>query len=297
VSVPDDARTEAVNPRTRGLDELATADLVALLVREQGQAVTAAERAAPALARAVDATVERLRAGGRLHYFGAGTSGRLGFLDASECPPTFGTSPELVQAHIAGGLGALTHAVEGAEDDAEAGAMCAKAVLRSNDVAVGISASGRTQYVVAAMRAARGLGVTTIGLTSDGSAPLATDVDLPIVVDTGPEPLAGSTRLLAGTAQKLILGALSTATMVRLGKVYDNLMVDLVASNAKLRRRALRLVERLADVDADRANVLLTNAEGSVKIAVVMARREMDAPAARALLERAGGSLRAVLTT
>ena len=249
MSVERELPTEAVNAATRDLDALPTAQLVAVLAREQGAALGAVAQAEPAIARAVDAIATRLRAGGNLHYFGAGSSGRLGFLDASECPPTFGTPPSLVQAHIAGGADALVRAVEGAEDDAAAGAAEAEASLKPDDAVVGISASGQAPYVVAALRAARSLGALTIALTGDAASPLAAAVDQAIVLDTGAEPLAGSTRLKAGTAQKLVLNALSTATMVRLGRVYDNLMVDLVATNEKLRRRALRLVQSVAAVE------------------------------------------------
>jgi N-acetylmuramic acid 6-phosphate etherase len=287
--------TEAIDPATSGLDELDSAGVVGALVREQGAAVAAVEQAAPALALAVDAVAARLRAGGRLHYFGAGSSGRLAFLDAAECTPTFGTPPELVQAHIAGGREALVRAIEGAEDDAAAGRHEALAALEPRDVAVGISASGSARYVVAAMQAARGLGVLTLGVTSDERSALAGAVEMPIVVATGAEPLAGSTRLKAGTAQKLVLNALSTAVMVRLGKVYDNLMVDLIVTNEKLLARALRLVARLVPCDAEQARQLLDAAGGSVTVAVVMARRDCDAAAARALLARSPNGLRGAL--
>jgi N-acetylmuramic acid 6-phosphate etherase len=287
--------TEAVDAASRGLDTLAIEELVALLAREQRRAVEAVALATPAIARAVEAIVERLRAGGKLHYVGAGTSGRLAALDAAECPPTFGTPPSLVSAHVAGGPAALVRAVEGAEDDAAAGEAQARAAFAPTDAVVGISASGGARYVVAALRAARALGALTIGVTNDERSALAAGVELPIVVATGAEPLAGSTRLVAGTAQKLVLNALSTATMVRLGKVYDNLMVDVVAGNEKLRRRALRLVALLAPADEARARTLLEAAEGSVKVAVVMARRDVDAAAARELLAQADGFLRRLL--
>jgi N-acetylmuramic acid 6-phosphate etherase len=295
VSVEHDVPTEAINAATRDLDTLATPQLVAVLTREQSAALDAVERAQGQIAQAVDAIVARLGTGGSLHYFGAGSSGRLAFLDAAECPPTFGTPPSFVQAHIAGGTGALVRAVEGAEDDAAAGAAEAAATVRAGDAAVGVSAGGMAAYVIAALRAARELGAMTIALTSDAASPLAATADLAIVVNTGAEPIAGSTRLKAGTAQKLVLNALSTATMVRLGRVYGNLMVDLVATNEKLRRRAQRLVETLANVEPERARDLLAESGGSVKVAVVMARRGLDAREATALLERAGGFLRSAL--
>ncbi len=287
--------TEAVNESTHDLDSMATPQLIAVLAREQAAAFAAVAQVEYAIARAVDTIVERMRTGGNLHYFGAGSSGRLAFLDASECPPTFGTRASLVQAHIAGGHEALAQAVEGAEDNAAAGTAEAAATVRPGDAVVGISASGAAAYVIAALRAARGFGAFTIALTGDGGSPLAATVELAIVLETGAEPLAGSTRLKAGTAQKLALNALSTATMVRLGRVYDNLMVDLVATNEKLRRRAERLVQTIAAVEAEAARELLGAAGGNVKVAIVMAKRGVDAREARNLLERAGGFLRAAL--
>ncbi len=287
--------TETVNVATRGLDELATGALVALLAREQASVVDAVVRASPAIARAVDAVAARLRAGGTLHYVGAGTSGRLAMLDAAECPPTFGTPPSFVRAHVAGGARALVEAVEGAEDDAHAGAAVVHAHVRAADAVVGISASGGAPYVVAALDEARRMGALTVGLTSVAGSRLARAAEFEIVTDTGPEPLAGSTRLKAGTAQKLVLNAISTAVMVRLGRVYDNVMVDLVATNAKLHARAERLVATLAAVDVERARALLAAGDGSVKVAVVMERRGVDALGARALLDASGGFLRPVI--
>jgi N-acetylmuramic acid 6-phosphate etherase len=287
--------TESVNEATHGLDTLATDALVALLAREQATAADVVARATPSIARAVDAIVERLRAGGTLHYVGAGTSGRLAMLDAAECPPTFGTPPSLVVAHVAGGAPALVRAVEGAEDDAEAAIVEMRSTVRAADAVVGISASGGAPFVVAALREARLIGARAIALTSVAASALARAADLSIVVETGPEALAGSTRLKAGTAQKLVLNAISTATMVRMGRVYDNLMVDVVATNAKLQARAVRLVSSVAEVDVARARALLADAAGNVKVAIVMHRRGADAAAARALLEAAGGFLRPVI--
>jgi N-acetylmuramic acid 6-phosphate etherase len=285
--------TEAV-AATHDLDTLGTAGIVALLAREQAAAAEAVGGAAPAIAAAVDAIVARLRAGGALHYVGAGTSGRLAMLDAAECPPTFGTPPSLVVAHVAGGEVALVRAVEGAEDDAAAGALEMRAV-GARDAVVGISASGGAPYVVAALHAARAAGALTIAVANDARAALLEIAELTIVLETGAEPIAGSTRLKAGTAQKLVLNALSTATMIGLGKVYDNLMIDVVATNAKLRARALRLVTALACVDEERARALLDDAHGSVKVAVVMARCALAADAARAALAASDGFLRPLL--
>ncbi len=287
--------TEARNDRTHGLDTMEASDLVALLAREQRLAADAVAGASPAIARAVDAIVERMRVGGTMHYFGAGTSGRLAMLDAAECPPTFGTLPSSVVAHVAGGEIALVRAIEGAEDNTRAGAAQARAHLHAGDIAVGISASGGARYVLGALAKAREIGALTIGVTSDAGSALAHDCDLAIVVETGAEPIAGSTRLKAGTAQKLVLNTLSTATMIRLGHAYDNVMVDVVATNAKLAVRARRLVVTLANVDDECATELLAAADGSVKTAVVMAVRAVDAAAARELLVNSGGFLRALL--
>jgi len=288
------AATEAINPRTRGLDTLATEELVALLAREGRAAADAVAAVSPAIARAVDAIAARLRDGGNLHYVGAGTPGRLAMLDAAECPPTFGTPPELVVAHVAGGPAALVRAVEGAEDDGAAGVAEMRDV-RARDAVVGISASGGAPYVVAALAAARELGALTVGVTSVAASHVAREADIAIVTETGAEPLAGSTRLNAGTAQKLVLNALSTGTMVRLGRVYDNVMIDVVATNAKLRLRALRLVREIAGVDEARATTLLAQAQGSVKVAIAMERCGIGAADARARLVAAGGFLRAIL--
>lgn len=288
-------QTESVNPRTSGLDEMATDHLVRILASEQRAAVEAVIAIGDTLAEAVEEVSARLRAGGRLHYVGAGTSGRLGFLDASEMPPTFGTDPSLVCAHIAGGTGAIVRAVEGAEDDAETGEREMRDHVQPGDAVVGISASGGAPYVVGAMRAARSIGAWTLGVANSPGALLPQVCDLGIVLDTGAEPLTGSTRLKAGTSQKVLLNTLSTAVMVRLGKVHDNLMVDVVATNSKLRKRALRLVMHLAGANESAAADLLKHSDGSVKTAVVMARQNVGADEARAVLQAHGGSLRASL--
>ncbi len=287
--------TEGVNPRTLGLDALDTPALVALLGDEHVRAARAVADRSHEIAVAVDAIVARLRAGGTLHYFGAGTSGRLAMLDAAECPPTFGTPPSLVRAHVAGGAEALTAAIEGAEDDFERGALEARDAVAPGDAVVGISASGGARYVLGAVRAARARGTLTIGVVSSAQSPLVRASDLGIVVASGAEPIAGSTRLKAGTAQKLVLNALSTATMVRLGKVYDNRMIDVLATNDKLRLRARRLVEELGPVGPERALALLEAADGSAKVAVAMSRCHVGAAEARALLARHDGSLRALI--
>jgi N-acetylmuramic acid 6-phosphate etherase len=287
--------TEAENPQSAGLDLLTTPALVELLIADQRSAVDAALAQTQAIARAVDEIARRLSRGGRLHYVGAGSSGRIATLDASEMPPTFGTAPEMVQAHIAGGAAALTTAVEGAEDDASAGDLAMLGYVRPDDAVLGISASGAAAFVVAAIARARTIGAYTIALTVDAQSALARAAKLAIVPPTGAEVLAGSTRLKAGTAQKVVLNAISTAVMIRLGKVYDNLMVDVVANNHKLRARALRLVVRLAQVNEERAEELLAQAGGRVKIAVLMERRGVGVVQARALLERNDGALRRLL--
>jgi len=287
--------TEARNRDSADLDVLATPDLVALIARDQAHAATAVESAAPAIVRVVDAVCERLTRGGRLHYVGAGTSGRLGVLDASELPPTFGVPFDFACGHIAGGDAALTRAIEGAEDDGAAGAAMVEGCVTANDAVIGISASGGAAYVVRAIARAGEIGAYTAAIVNVSGSSLAGAARDAVVLETGAEVLTGSTRLKAGTAQKIALNVISTAVMVRLGKVYDNLMVDVVATNAKLRARALRLVQLLCSVDAERAQAVLDAASGRVKVAVVMARRGVDAAKANALLERERGFLRKFL--
>ena len=237
--------TEQRNPQSAGLDLLETRDLVDLLVRDQSEAVAVVRAQAATLARVVEATVERVKRGGRVHYVGAGTSGRLGVLDASEMPPTFGTPSALVCAHIAGGDRALREAIEGAEDDGAAGERAMDEHVQPDDVVLGISASGGARFVIAALERARKIGALTVAITSSDASALVAAAALAIVLPTGPEVLSGSTRLKAGTAQKITLNTLSTAVMVRLGRVHDNLMIDVVATNEKLRGRAERLVREL----------------------------------------------------
>jgi N-acetylmuramic acid 6-phosphate etherase len=286
--------TERANERSAGLDRLSTPALVELLIAEQRYAVAAVLAAKNEIATSVEEIAERLRCGGRLHYAGAGTSGRIAALDAAEMPPTFGTPPELVRAHLAGGPLAFARSIEGAEDDAAAGAAAMQGVT-PNDAVVGVSASGGAPFVVAALTSARDAGAYTAALTSVAQSPLARAAHTAIVLSTGAEVLTGSTRLKAGTAQKIALNAISTAVMVRLGKVHENLMVDLVATNAKLRRRALRLVCQLSGVEERRARDLLAAANGRVKAAIVMGCRGVDAAHAQALLDANGGSLRSLL--
>ncbi|HKA49888.1 MAG TPA: N-acetylmuramic acid 6-phosphate etherase [Candidatus Dormibacteraeota bacterium] len=278
------------------LDRLSSLDLVRLMNREDATVAVAVGRALPAIAGAVDAIAERLRAGGRLVYVGAGSAGRLGVLDASEWGPTFGAPVGQVVALIAGGAGAMTRAVEGAEDDEQAGAADVAGLgLAPGDAVVGISASGRTPYVLGAIRHAAAVGALTVGISCNADTDLSRAVAQPIEVDTGPEVIVGSTRLKAGTAQKLVLNMLSTAAMVRLGKTYGDLMVDLQATSEKLRDRARRIVAQAAGVDDAQAAAALAGAGGEVKVAVVMLRCRVPAERAAALVEAAGGNLRRAL--
>ncbi|MDX2141302.1 MAG: N-acetylmuramic acid 6-phosphate etherase [Chloroflexota bacterium] len=288
--------TEEQNPNSAAIDQMDTLGIVRVINAEDQTVALAVERALPQIAQAVDLIVERLRGGGRLFYIGAGTSGRLGVLDASECPPTYGVPPELVQGIIAGGDDALRNSIEGAEDEEMQGAEDLRhRELIAQDVVVGIAASGRTPYVLGALAYARQVGAATIGISNNAPAPLLDSADIAIPVVTGAEVIAGSTRMKSGTAQKLVLNMLSTATMVKLGKVYGNLMVDVQAKNVKLRQRAQRLVSRIAGVDEAQASALLSAADYDVKVAVVMARRSTDADTARALLNAASGFLRSVI--
>ena len=284
--------TEAVDAATAAIDRLAPAELARVLLESQRSTVDAALAASDAIGGAIMIVADALRANARVVLFGAGTSGRLAVLDASELPPTFGLEPGRVIARIAGGEPALRNAVEGAEDD-EAAGVAAASDLRAEDVAIGISASGGAPFVRAALLAARARGAYTIAIVNADESLLAADSDLAIVAETGAEPIAGSTRMRAGTAQKLVLNTISTGAMVMLGKTFGNRMIDVVASNVKLRARAERLVAEL--VPGSDAAAMLKAADGSVKLAVVMAARNVDRDEAQRLLTRAGGRLAAVL--
>jgi len=285
-------QTERANPRTADLDTLPVRDLVGLLLDDQQTAARSVIAVADRLAQAVEAIAQRMAGGGTLHYVGAGTSGRLGVLDASEMPPTFGTHPSHVCAHIAGGQAALTSAIEGAEDDAQGGAAEMRDHVKAGDAVVGVSAGGGARYVVSALEQARSIGAFTVSVSSVAGSPIERAAQLAMVLETGPEALTGSTRLKAGTAQKILLNTLSTAVMIRLEKTYGNLMVDVVATNDKLRARALRLVRDLAQVGEEQANDLLQASNWNVKIAVIMARANVDAVTAASLLVQNRGSLR-----
>jgi len=287
--------TEEIDASTAHLDTLPTTELVTTLIDANRASIDAALRSAAGIAAAVDAIVTALRAQKHVHYVGAGTSGRLAVLDAAELPPTFGVSPELVRAHIAGGDAAIRRAIEGAEDDAEAGTALGH-VFATGDVVIGISASGGAPFVIAALQAARALGATTVGIANAPDAALVRAAEIAIVLETGPEPISGSTRLKAGTAQKIVLNAISSAAMIQLGKVYGNLMVDVVATNAKLKRRAERLVHAILGADVD-ATSLLAAAGGNVKRAVVMQKLKVDVSEADRRLAAHGGRLGATIAS
>ncbi|MCD4686090.1 MAG: N-acetylmuramic acid 6-phosphate etherase [Anaerolineae bacterium] len=288
--------TEKPNPRSTTIDQLPTLDMLRVINDEDARVAEAVGRVLSALAAAVDLIADRLRGGGRLFYIGAGTSGRLGVLDAVECVPTFSVSPEMVQGIVAGGTTALTTSVEGAEDDQDAGhAVIAKYQISAQDAVVGIAASGRTPYVIGALEAATAAGAATIAVSCNAPAPILDLAQISIAVVVGPEVIAGSTRLKAGTAQKMVLNMLSTGSMIRLGKVYGNLMVDVMVTNQKLAERARRLVMLIAGIDADTANRLLAQTDQQVKPAIVMALRGVSAAEARALLDAAQGMLRDVI--
>ena len=288
--------TEAVNPASADLDRLDSLDLVRLINAEDAKVAAAVGEQSEAIAEAIDLIAARLEAGGRLVYAGAGTSGRLGVLDASECPPTFDADPGQVVGLIAGGDGALRHAIEGAEDSTDAAvADLSEIALSAEDVLVGITASGTAPYVIAGLDEARARGAMTIALTCNEDAPVAAHADLTIAVVVGPEVLAGSTRMKAGTATKLVLNTLTTGAMVRLGKTYGNLMVDLQASNGKLVGRARRILMRLTDLDENGAEDLLGRCDGELKTAILVARQGLGVDAARQRLAEVGGRLRAAL--
>lgn len=289
----DALATEAARPDLGDLDCRSTSEIVCILVEGQASALAAAQAAVPQLAAAADVVAVQLAKGGRLFYVGAGTSGRLAVLDAAECPPTFGSSPDTVVALMAGGETANTRAIEGAEDDAEAGADALRAQgLTADDVVVGIAASGRTAYVVGALRYARDLGVPTVAIVNNAGSPMAGVAAHAVELLTGPEVIAGSTRLSAGTAQKIALSTLSTAVMVRLGKTYGPYMIDMHASNLKLRRRALRMIQRITNADEDTAAHTLSDADGSLKTAVVALLANCSVSEAKRRLDLAGGRVR-----
>ncbi len=288
--------TEQRNPRTYEIDRLDTHEVLQVINDEDKTVALKVELVLPQIAQAVDAIAGRLAAGGRLIYIGAGTSGRLGILDAVECVPTYSTPPEMVQGIIAGGAPAVTRSVEGAEDDeALAIADLRRVNLTSQDAVVGIAASGHTPYVLAAVRYANGIGAFTAGVACNVPAPLLDVAQIGIGVPVGPEVITGSTRMKSGTAQKMVLNMLSTATMVRLGKVYGNLMVDMQMTNSKLVRRARGIVMEVTGVDETRADELLRQADGKAKLAIAIHATGASAEEAQRRLDAAQGRLRDVI--
>lgn len=294
MTTPDLPATERRNPRSTDLDSMSSLQVLRLMNSEDAVAVAAVGAALEPLADLVDRAVALVRAGGTVHYVGAGTSGRLGVLDAAELRPTFSLPEGVVTAHLAGGDRALVHAVEGGEDSAEDGAAVA-AGLGPADLLVGLTASGTTPYVRGALAAARGRGATTGLLTNNPASPLAEFADVLVPLDTGPEVLTGSTRLKAGTAEKIALNGFSTALMVGLGRTWSNLMVSVVATNTKLRARTVRILTEATGLPADRARAALEAADGDLRVALVATLAECAPPAAREALDGGGGDVRAAV--
>lgn len=292
------AETEKRNAHSRGLDQKSTIAILRILNREDARVAFAVRRELPKIARAVDAIVGAFERGGNLYYVGAGTSGRIAVLDSAECPPTFGISPRRVRAVIAGGARALQHATEDAEDSAKAGAGdLHRAGVSDRDVVVGISASGATPYVLGAIDFASKIGAVAVGVTSNPRSLLTRCVNISIAPNTGPEALSGSTRLKAGTAQKMVLNLLSTAAMARLGRVYDNWMIYVALTNQKLRKRSQRILEDAAGVTARAAEHALRQSGYSLPAALVMLKTDVDARAAKRKLRANNGNVRRALVT
>ncbi len=285
--------TEERNPLTKDIDTLPTLDMLTLINAEDQKVALAVRDELPKIAAAVDAIATRMQRGGRLIYIGAGTSGRLGVLDASECPPTFGTLPELVVGLIAGGTAALTEAIEGAEDDREGGAReIAELDVNENDSVIGVAASGRTPYAIGGLQEAKKRGALTVSIACNSSSPLGELAEISIAPVVGSEVLSGSTRLKAGTAQKMVLNMISTAVMIRLGKTYSNLMVDVQATNAKLRQRARQIVAEATGLDLQRATEILSACNSEVKTAIVAVLAGISPELARIRLHETGGYVR-----
>lgn len=289
--------SEGRNPETLHIDRQSTLDILTTINRQDKQVPEAIARVLPAIANAVDHIVTAFQQGGRLIYMGAGTSGRLGVLDASECPPTFSVPADMVIGLIAGGPEAMFHAQEGAEDNAQSGADdLQQLALTAKDVVVGIAASGRTPYVLGGLHYARSLGAITVALACNSGSAIGLAADIAIEPEVGPEVITGSTRLKSGTAQKLVLNMLTTASMIRIGKVYQNLMVDLNASNLKLQARAQRIVMQATETDEEQAMAALTAADNNVKLAILMLLSGLDKTTAQARLQQHQGVLNAALS-
>ena len=288
--------TEQQNPNSMHVDSLSALEIVQLMNQEDKQVPLAIEKCLPQIAQAVECIVAAFQQGGRLVYIGAGTSGRLGVLDASECPPTFGVSPEMVKGIIAGGERALRHPIEGAEDSKAQAVVDLQTIqFSSKDVLVGIAASGRTPYVIGALEYAKSLGSVTVSIASNPNSAMANIVDIAIDTVVGPEVLTGSSRLKSGTAQKLVLNMLTTASMILMGKCYENLMVDVQASNEKLKARAIRIVMQATDCDKALAEETLKQADQNAKLAIMMILSGLDRAQAEALLEKHQGKLQLAL--
>lgn len=288
--------TEKRNPNSMHVDSWSALEIVQLMNEEDKQVPLAIEKCLPQIAQAVECIVAAFQQGGRLVYIGAGTSGRLGVLDASECPPTFGVSPEMVKGIIAGGERALRHPIEGAEDSKSQAVVDLQTIqFSSKDVLVGIAASGRTPYVIGALEYAKSLGSVTASIASNPNSAMANIVDIAIDTVVGPEVLTGSSRLKSGTAQKLVLNMLTTASMILMGKCYQNLMVDVQASNEKLKARAIRIVMQATDCDKALAEETLKQADQNAKLAIMMILSGLDRAQAEALLEKHQGKLQLAL--
>ena len=288
--------TEQNNPDSVAIDQMDPIEIARLMNREDQKVIVAVEKVLPAIAQAIDLVTKRVERGGRLIYIGAGTSGRLGVLDASECPPTFNTPPSLVVGLIAGGHRALTTAIEGAEDNSQAGAEDLRGVeLNPTDVVCGIASSGRTPYVLGALAYARTIQAATIGVTCNQASELTAVCDVLVAPIVGPEILSGSTRLKAGTATKIVLNMISTGTMVRIGKTYGNWMVDLRATNVKLKDRSIRIVSGITGLGRNEAELLLATCDGEVKTAIVSHTLGISKQAAQKRLVESAGRLRNAL--
>ncbi|MDQ0166310.1 N-acetylmuramic acid 6-phosphate etherase [Bacillus horti] len=288
--------TEQINEQSRNIDKQSTYDILKIMNNEDHKVAQAVQNCLQPISEAVDQIHHSIRHGGRLIYVGAGTSGRLGILDAAECPPTFGTPHEMVQAIMAGGSKAILQAVEGAEDSSEHGRLdLIEKELQAGDTVVGITASGRTPYVVGALQYAKEVGAATVGIACNSNSRVGQVADIAIEVEVGPEVIMGSTRLKAATAQKMVLNMLSTATMVKLGKVYQNLMIDLAPTNVKLIDRARRIVANVTNSSYEKAQQVLDLADQEVKTAIVMIEGDATANEARRSIEEAGGMVRAAI--
>lgn len=286
-------RTEARNQSSTNIDQLATDEILRVINNEDLLVAQKVQEVIPSIQEAVDAVYASLKNGGRLFYVGAGTSGRIGILDAVECPPTFSTPPHLVQALIAGGMGAIEKAVEGAEDDESQGVKdLQERQLTPEDIVMGIAASGRTPYVIGALKYANEIGANTVSLTSNIGSEISQHANIQIEVETGPEVLTGSTRMKAATAHKIILNMITTTTMIKMGKVYENLMVDVKATNQKLRERAQNILATITSVTKEQAESFLEKSDYQVKPAIIMIETGVDFAEAKEYLQEADGFVR-----